>query len=175
MDSTEREIFIMNCSRWGRAQHSKNGWRIPYWDLEDWEQWGALWALTVLKRYGDLTPGHLFSLVRTSAFRDLVDRTRSVAATVIFDPELDLRFTPDTVPLLVLPPLARALTEAVVAATPDQWIQAEEKWGVLYPHTPFYPDKSAMLPEAPGLSLVIGWNVARIRRAQFALRCHVNH
>ena len=177
MDSAQRTTFVNDCGQWGRAQHARHGWRIPYWELDDWQQWGSLWALIVLQRYDapDRTPGHLFSLVRTSALRDLVDRNRSVPATDSFEPEADLRATEDTSALVILPPPAAALVKAVVSATPDQWRRAEDTWHVLYPRIPFYPEKSSMLPGSEGLALVIGWEAARVRRAQFALRCHINH
>ncbi len=177
MDSAQRTTFVNDCGQWGRAQHARHGWRIPYWELDDWQQWGSLWALIILQRYDapDRTPGHLFALVRTSAMRDVIDRSTSVQTAEELDAELDLRTTPDVAALRELPAPAARLVAAVEALPEAQWTTAENQWAVLYPRAPYYPTRDALLPGTEGLALALGWKAADVRRAQYALRCHLTH
>lgn len=173
MDTAARDQFLLNCAHWGAAQASKHGWRVPYWDADDWRQWGTLWALTILHKYGpDLTPGHAFSLVRTSAFRDIVDRSVSVHAEEYL-PEQDLRTQPDQAFLVALPDAAQRLAQAVSSRTAADWKNAEAEWRVLFPHRPFYSDKDSELPNTAGLAFALGWPVAEVRRSQLAAHYHL--
>lgn len=134
MDHTASRQFIENVAAWARAQYQKQGWRLPHWDMDDWQQQGACVALMVLRRYdrdGKLQAAHGFALARTILMNELVDSARSVRAqdSDPLDDSVLLNLRCDDAPWVnCWPPAAQRLMQAMLDTPPAVWDAREASW-----------------------------------------------
>lgn len=172
MDTTTELEFIDNCQDWAAALSHKQGWKLSYWETEDWRQYGALWALIVLRRYKPANAQHAFSLVRTCVWNDLA--TRSLNQRLEALPEgLPEPSVEDSSLHYCLPQAATALVEGVLLTTRQGWEQAELAWKQNFPRKRFYRNSEVLGPTVEGLSFMLGLPLHTVNKGIVQLYSHL--
>lgn len=129
MDTPTINQLIDDLHNWGGSLYHTHGWRLPYWEEEDWKQYAVEWGLRILKHYGtEITAGHAFSLVRTSIYRDLADSTRSVVPDGRAQVEDHEPVQEDVAWMHCIPNGAQEFLRRLLDLTLEGWERAEAAW-----------------------------------------------
>lgn len=149
MDTTTLNQFISDLHSWGGSLYVTHGWRLPYWEEEDWRQYAVEWGLVILQKYGkEITPAHAFSLVRTSLYRDVVDSTRSIVTA----PEEEILghepVQADVAWLYCIPSQAQEFLRRLLYLPLEMWERAEAAWSSM--------GKKKLTTSVAGLSFLTG-------------------
>jgi hypothetical protein len=165
VDTQAVSQLIDDLHSWGGALYYTHGWRLPYWEEEDWRQYAVEWGLRILQKYGsELTSGHAFTLVRTSLYRDLIDSTRSVVA----DPEIAVEncepSQQDVAWLYCIPTQAEEFLRRLIDLPLEAWERAETTWRGM--------GKKKLLTSIAGLSFLTGLPENQVQASIVLLESH---
>lgn len=167
MDSTARSKFLEDLHTWGGSLYYLHGWRLPYWELEDWRQYAVEWALRIIQRYDTdtlLSSAHAFSLTKTSIIRDIYDQTHSVNQTEELTEHQEL-VQKDTSWIFCIPQEAEELAVAVLSVPLELWEAAEQEWKSA--------GRKKLATSVAGLAFLLHWPEKRVQRSIVALQNHI--
>ncbi|MGH7238549.1 MAG: hypothetical protein ACREHG_00630 [Candidatus Saccharimonadales bacterium] len=165
MDTPRLNQLINDLHSWGGSLYYTQGWRLPYWEEEDWRQYAVEWGLKIVKHYGqEIEAAHAFTLVRTSLFRDLVDLTHSVHADLTPPVGADEQSTPDVSWTYCVPKVGQELLTRLLALPLDGWEKAEGAWKAL--------GRKKLTTSSAGLSFLTGLPQNEVEAGIVALREH---
>ncbi len=170
MDNSAVTQFLSDIEDWGKALYHTQGWKLPYWEQDDWSQYALEWGLRILKYYGpELTEKHAFALTKTALMRDCCDITHSVRPCT----DLASLAASGREPwehndhwLACLPAEAVQFVLALWQLPSTTWIRAEGQWKAM--------GRKKLSTSVAGISFLLGWPQNRVKQSIVILKDHLS-